>query len=156
MSVGQESDNDDEEAIDISQIIGDPVTPPNDKLPTVPNSDDENDELLDITGIHGTLDQYKPPSIPPPAPLPVSPQSAQMLVLRQSQCIHVPNHILFGSDFVLLTDGDPDSPTIQQALNSNNTPKWKLAIEEELHSFNTLLTWKLVDLPPGAKMIGTR
>ena len=78
----------------------------------------------------------------------------------------------FGSDFYMyLVEGtrdtvsnqisycfniEADPKTYEEAMNSQDAPFWKEAINDEMDSIMGNKTWKLVDLPPGSKPIGCK
>ena len=56
--------------------------------------------------------------------------------------------------YTFLIDDDPKS--YKEAITSPNALLWKEAINSEIESIMYNHTWKLVDLPPGAKTIGCK
>ena len=61
--------------------------------------------------------------------------------------------VSFGDDFyTYLIENEPSS--YFEAISSSNALLWKEAIKIELNSISKNQTWKLVDLPLGAKPIG--
>ena len=61
----------------------------------------------------------------------------------------------FGNDFyTYLVDKDP--VTYSEAISSSDTLFWKKAIKNEIDSLLQNQTWEIVDLPPGAKPIGSK
>jgi len=51
---------------------------------------------------------------------------------------------------------DNDSLTYSETISSSESNFWKEAIKIEIDSILQNQTWKLVDLPPGAKPIGCK
>lgn len=49
-----------------------------------------------------------------------------------------------------------DPITVEEALNSKDGDKWKLAMEEELESFRVNNTWSFVQLPAGKQTVKTK
>ncbi|KAD5507850.1 hypothetical protein E3N88_15553 [Mikania micrantha] len=78
----------------------------------------------------------------------------------------------FGSDFHLyLVEGtrnkvqyqyqycyniEEDPKTFSEAMNSRDTNFWKEAVQDEIDSIMHNKTWKLTDLPPGCKPLGSK
>ena len=61
----------------------------------------------------------------------------------------------YGNDFqTFLVDNDP--LTYFDAISSSDSKFWKEAIKTEIDSIMKNKTWILVDLPPGAKLIGCK
>ena len=61
----------------------------------------------------------------------------------------------FGDDFyTYLIDKDP--VTYSKAISSSDSLLWKEAIKNEIDSLLQNQTWEVVDLPPGAKLIGCK
>lgn len=137
-----------ESPIDISAIF-DPPTPQDKPINELDQPD--NNLPVNIPDEEEQQEEQQPapqhvPQIPPPPPPPI----------RQSSRGLIPNRTLNSGQYVLLAEGDPNSPTYQQALCSSEYPHWKSAMEKELGSFNTLNTWKLVNPPLDALIIGTK
>ena len=61
----------------------------------------------------------------------------------------------FGPDYYVYSlQSDPTS--LEEALSSIDSDFWKEAINDEMDSLISNNTWKLVDLPPGCKIIGCK
>lgn len=58
--------------------------------------------------------------------------------------------------FVCLQMLEEDPKTYEEAMSSIDANFWKDAINSELESIRSNLTWELVDLPKGSKIIGCR
>ena len=61
----------------------------------------------------------------------------------------------FGKYFFTFLVGD-DPFTYKEAISSPDAPFWKETINNELESILSNHTWKLIDLPLGAKPIGCK
>ncbi|PHT58062.1 hypothetical protein CQW23_00425 [Capsicum baccatum] len=61
----------------------------------------------------------------------------------------------FGSDFVtFLLENEPQ--TFKEAMSSSDSSFWKEAVNSEIDSILSNHTWKLIDLPPGNKSLGSK
>lgn len=56
----------------------------------------------------------------------------------------------------IASSNESDSPTLRQAMNSQNSEQWQTAIAEELQSLNDAGTWELVDAPRGARVFPSK
>ena len=54
----------------------------------------------------------------------------------------------------IINDDIPN--TFSEALRSNESDQWKLAMEEEMKSLHQNQTWELVELPKGKRAIGNK
>jgi hypothetical protein len=131
-------DKDENAPIDISMIMLPPASPANLQDEDDPAENDENNDPIDLnntTEDNTEQQQHNPP--PPPPALPT----------RKSSRPKIHNTQLRDYATGFLATGTPDKPTFEEALRSNEWPMWKLAIQLELDSLNSLGTWKLVDAP---------
>jgi hypothetical protein len=53
---------------------------------------------------------------------------------------------------LVLAAAEPE-PTLQQALNSLNSPEWQEALDYEISQLKKLGTWEIIDLPCGMNLI---
>ena len=51
---------------------------------------------------------------------------------------------------------ETDHITLKETLSSHDSIFWKEAVNDEMKSLISNKTWKLVDLPPGCKIIGCK
>ena len=74
-------------------------------------------------------------------------------VTNSSRSRRMPDY--YGDRVFLATDGD-DPRTVKQAMRSPAAMQWKDAMESEYKALMKHETWKLVDLPDGANLVGCK
>lgn len=70
--------------------------------------------------------------------------------LRNKRDIKIPERY---DDFVMLALHDDEPRTYKEAISSENSGKWKEAMNDEMASLRENDVWELVDLPQGQKVI---
>ena len=65
-----------------------------------------------------------------------------------------PSRFMAGLNSILQTEEEPRS--FKEAMQSSNKAKWRLATEEEMTSLKKKGTWKLIEPPEKAKIIGRK
>ena len=64
--------------------------------------------------------------------------------------------MLLGEEEMVQFPGEDEPKTINEALLSPASDKWKNAMEEEMESMKVNNVWTLVDLPKNRKAIGNK
>ena len=73
-------------------------------------------------------------------------------VRRSSRNIRPTQHYSPVLNYLLLTDGS-ESECYDEALQNENSSKWKLAMKDEMDSLLGNQTWELTELPVGKKTL---
>ena len=96
--------------------------------------------------------QQVPASVPAPAPAPVIRYSQRQ---RQPRDFYAPM-INYDQDMTLMTIQLHKPPKdYYEAITSEDEPKWKLSMDEEMEALRENNTWILTTLPPGRKAINS-
>ncbi|MCO6516483.1 MAG: hypothetical protein J6586_08315, partial [Snodgrassella sp.] len=93
----------------------------------------------------------EPESLGPPPEVEVVP------IRRSSRSVKAPDRLCLNVEVDQHTLGDLNEPTsYRAAINSPQKAKWKAAMDGEIQSMHDNEVWEEVDLPPGAKVVGSK
>lgn len=93
----------------------------------------------------------EPESLGPPPEVEVVP------IRRSSRSVKAPDRLCLNVEVDEYTLGDLNEPTsYRAAINSPEKVNWKAAMDGEIQSMHDNEVWIEVDLPPGAKVVGSK